>query len=72
MGRKITIEAGGFELPIDLQATQEVDAHWNGQTIDLSLNLVFDGQLEILRTPISLAQARLLVERLQSALNKAS
>lgn len=70
MGRKITIEAGDFDLPIDLQATQVVDAHWNGQTIDLSLNLVFGGQSEVLRTP--LAQAGLLVERLQSALNKAS
>jgi hypothetical protein len=72
MGRKITIEAGDFDLPIDLQATQVVDAHWNGQTIDLSLNLVFGGQSEFLRTPISLAQAGLLVERLQSTLNKAT
>jgi hypothetical protein len=35
-------------------------------------SLVLQGQLEILRAPITVEQARLLSERLQAALNKAS
>ena len=72
MTRTITIEAGEVDLPIDLQAVQEAGATWNGQTIDLTLDLVLDGRYEIIRAPITKQQAQLLLERLQRALNQAN
>jgi len=69
--RTITIEAGDFDLPIDLQAVQEASASWNGQTIELTLNLVLGGRYEILRAPITRGQAELFLMRLQAALNEA-
>ena len=69
--RIITIEAGDFDLPIDLQVVQEASASWNGQTIELTLNVVLGGRSEILRAPITPGQARLLLMCLQAALNKA-
>jgi hypothetical protein len=71
MKRVITIEAGDFDLPIDLQVVQESSASWNGQTIDLTLNVVLDTRYEILRFPMTTEQAQLLLERLQAALTKA-
>jgi hypothetical protein len=68
--RQITIIAGDVEHPVDLQVVQEADARWNGQTIDLMLNVVLDGQLEVLRTHISVDQATLFLERLKGALAK--
>jgi hypothetical protein len=70
MLRTITIEAE-FDRPVDLQAVQEAGASWNGQTIELTLNLVLDGHLTTLRTPITVEQAQLFLERLQRALNAA-
>jgi hypothetical protein len=69
--RIITIEAGDFDLPIDLQVVQEASASWNGQTIELRLNVVLGGRYEILRAPFTLGQARLLLMCLQAAFNKA-
>jgi hypothetical protein len=72
MKRTITIEAGDFDCPVDLQVVQEADASWNGQTIELKLNVVIEGRLEILRAPIAPTQAQLFLNRLQAALNKAT
>jgi hypothetical protein len=72
MTRTITIEAGDFDLPIDLQVVHEAGATWNGQTIDLTLNLVLGGRYEIIRAPITTEQARLFLDRLQRALNQAN
>jgi hypothetical protein len=72
MTRTITIEAGDFDRPVDLQAVQEAGASWNGQAIELSFNLVVEGRLETLRAPIAPEQARLFLKRLQAALNKAT
>jgi hypothetical protein len=69
--RTIVIEAGDFDLPIDLQVVQEAGASWNGETIELTLNLMMTGRYEILRAPIPVDQARLLLGRLQAALEKA-
>jgi hypothetical protein len=69
--RIITIEAGDFDLPIDLQVVQEASASWNGQMIELTLNVVLGGRSEILRAPITPGQARLFLMYLQAALNKA-
>jgi len=71
MKRTITIEAEDFDLPIDLQVVQEASASWNGQTIELTLNLMLGGRYEILRAPITRKEARLFLRRLQAALNKA-
>ena len=71
MPRIITIEAD-FDRPIDLQLVQEASASWNGQTVELTLNLVLQGRLEIFRAPITVEQAQLFQERLQAALNRAS
>ena len=70
MPRIITIEAD-FDRQIDLQLVQEAGASWNGQTVELTLNLVLQGKLEIIRAPIAVEQAQLLLERLQAALKKA-
>jgi hypothetical protein len=69
--RKIVIDAEDFDRPVDLQAIQEATARWNGQTIDLTWNLVIGGNLEILRAPITAAQAALFAARLRAALSKA-
>ena len=61
--RLITLDVPDFDRPIQLQATQEAGANWNGQTIDLSFNLVFGGRLDTLLTPIALTQARLFAKR---------
>jgi hypothetical protein len=72
MTRTIAIQAGDFDLPIDLQLVQEAGATWNGQTIELTLNLVLEGRLEIIRAPITTQQAQSFLERLQRALNQAN
>jgi hypothetical protein len=69
--RTISIQAGDFDLPIDLQVVQEASASWNGQTIELTLNVMLGGRYEILRAPITTTQAKLFLMRLQAALNKA-
>jgi hypothetical protein len=69
--RTITIEAGDLDLPIDLQVVQEASAAWNGQTIEITLNLMLGGRYEILRAPIMPKEARLFLMRLQAALKKA-
>jgi len=71
MARTITIPAVTFDFPVNLQATQEADAKWNGQMIDLSFNVLIDGRVEMLRTPISAEQAKSFLKRLQAALDRA-
>jgi hypothetical protein len=67
--QQIVIETeADFDQPVDLNVIQETDAKWNGETIELSFNLVLAGRLEILRAPITTGQANLLLKRLQSAL----
>jgi hypothetical protein len=70
--RTITIQAGDFDRPVELQVIQQVGASWNGQTVVLKLSLVFGGQFEILHIPITRSKAQELLERLQDALKKAS
>jgi hypothetical protein len=70
--RKIVIDAEDFDRPVDLQAIQEATARWNGQTIDLTWNLVIGGSLEILRAPITTSQATRFAARLKAALSKAT
>ena len=45
---------------------------WVHRAIELTLNLILQGQLEIIRAPIAVEQAHLLSERLQAALDRAS
>ena len=67
--RTITIEAGPFDHPVDLQMVQEAGAQWNGENVQLTLNIVIAGRLEILRTIISYNQAVLFASRLKVAIN---
>lgn len=69
--RKIVIDAEDFDRPIEFQVIQETDARWNGQTIDLTFNLVFGGHLESVCAPIAVEQATLFAARLKAALAKA-
>ena len=69
--RQIIIEAGEPDHPVELQIIQEAGAHWNGQTIELTLNVVLSGKYETLGAPISLVQANLLLQRLKTALVEA-
>src|SRR6266516_3859627 len=69
MTRTITIEAPDSpDLPVDLQVVQEAGAGWNGETIELTWNVVLAGRYEILRAPITTGEAQLLLDRLQAAL----
>jgi hypothetical protein len=69
MTRTITIEApDNPDLPVDLQVVQEAGAGWNGETIELTWNVVLAGRYEILRAPITTGEAQLLLDRLQAAL----
>src|SRR5215475_798101 len=69
MTRTITIEApDNPHLPVDLEVVQEAGAGWNGETIELTWNVVLAGRYEILRAPITTGEAQLLLDRLQAAL----
>ncbi len=69
--RKITFEAD-FDRPIDLQTIQEADAKWNGQAIEVTFNISIEGNLELMRTSITVNQARLFAQRLQTAIQEAT
>src|SRR5262245_32012648 len=69
MTRRITIEApDNPDLPVDLQVVQEAGAGWNGETIELTWNVVLAGRYETLRAPITTGEAQLPLDRLQAAL----
>jgi hypothetical protein len=68
--RVITIEAGLPDLPVDLQTTQEANARWNGENVELTLSIAIEGHLELLRTTISHNQAKQFAERLKDAIGK--
>jgi hypothetical protein len=67
--RQIVIETeADFDRPVDLNAIQEAGAKWDGENIEPSFTLALSGHFEILRAPITPQQAKLLLGRLQSAL----
>jgi hypothetical protein len=72
MTRSVIIEADDYDLPVLLQVVQEADASWNGENVELTLNLVIAERLEILRAPITPIEAAKFLNRLQAALDKAA
>jgi hypothetical protein len=55
-----------------LQAVQETEVKWNGETVELTLNLVLAGRYEVLRMPMTVGKAQELLVQLQRALDRAA
>jgi hypothetical protein len=54
-----------------VQAVQQTEANWNGETVELALNLMLSDRYEVLRAPMTTARAEKLLDQLQKALDEA-